>query len=736
MLNKVSENILLSRYVQKDSSKTPIETIDQLWQRVAKHASSVEQGKDKDHWYNVIYGMLSTQTFLFNSPTLVNAGTGINGLSACFVVGMEDSIEGIWSTKEQYAKVAQKGGGCGLNICDLRPKNAPVSGSTHARAGGPIAFLETIWHDMEAMTQAGFRAMACMAVMRVDHPDIMDFIHAKSPERALAAQLHCSINEASDIWSTIRSSNKLTEEQQSLIRLSERYLSNFNISVGITDAFMHALQNDDTIDLTFDDVVYDTVKASDIWDALVHNAHASGDPGLLFLDVVNDTSPYRYSNQILKATNPCGEQPLPPHGVCNLGSIDVSKFVRDGIFDWEGYHYIGRAATHALNNICDVASWPTIEIKAWVEENKPIGLGIMGYADALLAQGLRYGSPQALDFAKELVSRLYDAAELESIELGKERGIPKACLALPTPRRNVTLLSIAPTGTISLIAGCSSGCEPVFQYVQVRKDTTGTYLIIHPAIKQALNVDDEVYPVGHDIKALQHRADEIIKEATMLSDIYVDASALSVKEHILTQAAFQNAHGDGRAVDSAVSKTINLPANASVSDVHFAYRFAYSSGCKGITIYRDGSKFVQVLNRSEQKEIKAEKDYTVVDAKRYKVKYKGDRWYVIIGLDDGTPTEIFTVTSREDDSLPTTDALSRMISLALRYGAPVEKVVSQLRKVRQYSITSFPAILARILDQYTEKDTTGLQCSVCQSTNVELVGGCPTCKDCGYSKCS
>lgn len=734
MINRVAENILLTRYVQKDKNKSPIETIDQLWRRVAKHASLVEQ--DKDYWYDIIYDLLSKQLFLFNSPTLVNAGTAINGLSACFVVGMEDSIEGIWSTKEQYAKIAQKGGGCGLNICDLRPKNAPVSGSTHARAGGPIAFLETIWHDMEAMTQAGFRAMACMAVMRVDHPDILDFIKAKAPERALASQLHCSVDEATSIWSSIKASTNLTNEQKKLIALSEKYLSNFNISVGVTDAFMQALSNDSAIDLVFNDTVYETVKASDIWNAIITNAHASGDPGILFLDIVNSNSPYRYSGQVLKATNPCGEQPLPQHGVCNLGSIDVSKFVKDGIFDWESYHVVGRAATHALNNICDIASWPTPEIEAWVSENKPIGLGIMGYADALLAQGIRYGSQKAIDFAKDLVARLYDAAEQESIELGKLRGIPESCKKLPKPRRNVTLLSIAPTGTISLIAGCSSGCEPVFQYVQVRKDTTGTYLIIHPAIKQALQIDDEVYPVGHDIKSLQHKADEIVKKASMLSDIYVDASDLTVQDHILTQAAFQNAHEDGRTVDSAVSKTINLSSHATVEDVDHAYRFAYANNCKGITIYRDGSKFVQILNRSEQKEIKPEKDYTVVDAKRYKVKYKGDRWYVIVGLDDGLPTEIFTVTSREDDSLPTTDALSRMISLALRYGAPVEKVVSQLRKVRQYNITSFPAILARILDQYTVKDMQKLQCSVCQSTNVEIVGGCPTCKDCGYSKCS
>lgn len=382
MLTPIAENVLKTRYLQKDSNGNPTETIDGLWRRVARHASAVEE--DKEYWEEQIYNLLSNQLFLFNSPTLVNAGTPINGLSACFVVGMEDSIDGIWNAKRNFAKIAQKGGGAGINICDLRPKNDPVSGSTHAKAGGPVAFLETFWKDMEAITQAGFRQMACMAVMRVDHPDIMDFITCKHPARALATVLSTnyapmSLADATELWNSISSATNHTAEQTRIIKLVENYLSNFNISVGITDAFMQAVETDDDFDLVFDGKVYQTVKARNIWNAIADNAWASGDPGLMFLDTTNNNSPYRYSGQVIKATNPCGEQGLPANGVCNLGSVDVSKFIvhdRDSVkFDWAAYDLVCKTATRALNNIVDIASWPTDEIKAWVEANRPIGLG-------------------------------------------------------------------------------------------------------------------------------------------------------------------------------------------------------------------------------------------------------------------------------------------------------------------------------------------------------------------------
>lgn len=750
MLTPVAKNVLEKRYLQKDSNGKPIESIDDLWRRVANHAAKAEHESVRAEWAHKFYILLENQYFLFNSPTLVNAGTSINGLSACFVVGMEDSIDGIWQAKHNFAKIAQKGGGCGLNICDLRPKGMPVAGSTHAKAGGPIAFLETIWHDMEAMTQAGFRAMACMAVMRVDHPDIMDFITCKSPARALATQLTstyapCSLEEAEKIWRDVKvaaANGSLTLEQQKLVKLSENYLSNFNISVGITDAFTRAVAQNENISLHHDGVVYEFAKALDIWNAIAENAHASGDPGLMFLDTTNNTSPYRYSGQVIKATNPCGEQGLPANGVCNLGSVDVSKFVLNGAFDWSHYSEVCRTATRALNDIVDVASWPTQAIETWVNDNRPIGLGIMGFADACLLQGMRYGSEESLEFARQLVHDMYLDAEYVSIELGDERGIPTACQSLPEPRRNVTLLSIAPTGTISLIAGCSSGCEPVFDYVQTRQDNTGSYLMVHPAIKHQLGIDDIVYPVGSDQALMQKDAQAIVQRVTSLSDIFVSASDVSLEDHIKVQAAFQVAFGDGRCVDSGVSKTINMSNTATVEDVKAAYLLAHQLGCKGITVYRDGSKFFQILNTIKPATATvvdtAPPDHDMVDAKRFKVNYRGDRWYIIVGEQSGSPMEVFTFTNKEDDTLPTTDALARMISLALRYGAPVTKVVSQLRKVRQFHVGTFPAVIARVLSHYIRDDDATLDrvCTECGSKNIELVGGCPSCKDCGYSKCS
>lgn len=373
---------------------------------------------------------------------------------------------------------------------------------------------------------------------------------------------------------------------------------------------------------------------------------------------------------------------------------------------------------------------------------------IMGFADACLALGMRYGGNESIEFARKLTARMYDAAESVSIQLGQERGVPEACKNLPTPRRNVTLLSIAPTGTISLIAGCSSGCEPVFQFVQVRQDNTGSYIMINPAIKAALNITDKVYPVGYDLKVLQAEGAEIFNRAkAAMSDIMVSADEVTVEEHIRVQAAFQVAYGDGRCVDSGVSKTVNMPNSATVEDVKRAYLLAHKLGCKGITIYRDGSKYFQILNtvKDTPKPVETEapvgNDYDIVPAKRFKMTYKGNRWYVIVGENNGgKPTEVFLSTNVQDDTVPTTEALARMISLALRYKVPLTKVISQLRKVRGYSIGTFPSMIVRALDHYIKTDVEqfekgGYTCSECGSSNVELVGGCPTCKDCGYSKC-
>jgi ribonucleoside-diphosphate reductase alpha chain len=772
MLTPVATNVLTTRYLQKDDKGSPLETIDQLWRRVARHASKAEVNDNlKAQWEDTIYNLLSSQLFLFNSPTLVNAGTAINGLSACFVVGMEDSIDGIWQAKRNFAKIAQKGGGAGINVCDLRPKNDFVGGSTHAKAGGPVAFLETFWRDMEAVTQAGFRSMACMAVCRVDHPDIEDFITCKSPARALATVLNtqyhpCSLEDAEELWRGIHTAvenGTLTPEQQRLVHLSENYLSNFNISVGITNEFMEAVKNDSMFPLHFGGRLYRYTRAKELWGLICQSAHKSGDPGLMFLDTTNNRSPYRYSGQIIKSTNPCGEQGLPPNGVCNLGSIDVSKFVdlhtsSTSAFNWPMYEKVCKEATHALNNIVDIASWPTQEIEEWVHDNRPIGLGFMGFADACLVLGMRYGSAESIEFALELGRVAHETAEKESIKLGVERGVPTACTFLPAPRRNATLLTVAPTGTISLIAGCSSGCEPVFDYVQVRQDNTGSYIMVNPAIKAALHIDDLVYPVGYDRATLQAEANTILEKAKkVLGDIFVTASDISWREHIDIQAAFQIY------VDSGVSKTVNMANDATVEDVNAAYMYAFDQGCKGITIYRDGSKFFQILSNAKAKQENKNSEKIVdlskyqklnatpengtqpatehstssspdiADAKRFKVNYKGDRWYVMVGEWEGKPMEVFTFTTKEDDTLATMDGLTRMISLALKNGASVEKVIEQLRRVRQYHIGTFPAIIARVLSNYLP--TEGTMCTECGSTNVILTGGCPSCQDCGYSKC-
>lgn len=520
-LSKVALNILKKRYFAVGET---------TWEEVVDRVCDYVCFGD-----TLTHKMILNRYFVPNSPCLVNAGRPNGGLAACFVVDFPDNLEGIIKTKGDFMRIAKKGGGCGTTLTKLRPEGANVAGSSHGYAGGPIKFYNTICNDMKAMTQAGFREMAMMGTMSVYHPDIIKFITAKAEEGVMATT---------------------------------------NISVVVDDDFMQKVIDDEEYQTYFDYEAdeggmvhrefFNTYPAREIFNLIVNNAWLNGEPGLLFYDSINLNTPYKYSNQEILATNPCGEQPLPPNGVCNLGNLDVSKFLTDDkSLNLELLELAVRLGIRFLDSVIEKTKYPTEDIYNWAMANRPVGLGIMGLADYYLIRGVAYGSSQALEELTFILNFIKSIAEDESITLGEERGIPTECEKLPVPRRNITLLSIAPTGTTSLIAGCNNSIEPIFSEITIRNDKTGTY---------------RFHNVSYD---LPHFRCAVSANG---------ATEVTWEEHVVTQATAQ------RLVDSGVSKTINFPSHTRRETIYNAFMLAWELGCKGITVYRNGSRQVEVLS--------------------------------------------------------------------------------------------------------------------------------------------
>jgi ribonucleoside-diphosphate reductase alpha chain len=515
-LSPTALNILQKRYF-RDGETTWEEVAD----RIIEHVCKDEPEDTKD----ILREMIALRYFIPNSPCIVNSGTEGGGLSACFVVDLEDTIEDIYKTKLNFALIARKGGGCGTTLTKLRPEGSKVSGSTHGYSAGPVNFFNTICHDMEIIAQGGFRAMAMMGTMSVYHPDILKFINAKTVEGKM---------------------------------------STTNISVVVDNQFMQNVVDDTNYSTKFNGKEYNTLRAKEIFDSIVEGAWQNGEPGLLFYDTINN-SPYSFSNQEILATNPCGEQPLPPNGACNLGSLDISKFLdKDNTLDMWLLETAIRHSVIFLDDVVSVSSYPTKEITEWSLANRPIGLGIMGLADYYIKRGIAYGSDKALEELEFILSFMKGVAEDESVSLGEDRGVPDACKLLPVPRRNITLLSIAPTGTISLLAGCNSSIEPFFSEITSRVDNTGSYTI---------DSTDGSLPDYYRCAVSANGAKEVTWE-----------------EHVRTQASAQ------KFIDSGVSKTINFPNHTHRDTIAKAFILAWQLGCKGITIYRNGSREIEVLS--------------------------------------------------------------------------------------------------------------------------------------------
>jgi ribonucleoside-diphosphate reductase alpha chain len=535
--------VLEKRYLLKNDQGRVVETPEELIERVAGAVAEVE-GRGAGKWKREFLRILSCLRFLPNSPTLMNAGKKKGQLSACFVLPVEDSLGGIFDSLKNAALIHQSGGGTGFAFTRLRPEGSEVH-STHGAASGPVSFMRIFDAATDTIKQGGTRRGANMAVLRVDHPDVLKFINSKRDGRSI---------------------------------------TNFNISVGVTDDFMSACARDGSIQLRDprDGKPVVTLQARELLGQITRSAWECGDPGLVFLDRMNRMNPTPREGQF-EATNPCGEQPLLPYESCNLGSMNVAAYVADGKLDWEALARDIRVAVRFLDNVIDANAYPVSQSRRITRKNRKIGLGVMGFADALLLMGIRYGSEEGVAMGERIMAWVDRHAKATSAALAEEKGaFPgwKGSLweRLGYPKlRNATVSTVAPTGTLSILAGVSSGIEPIFAGIFHRNVLSGERLKeVHPAVERILGSS-----------GVERITEEQL--GARLGPAWQPAHQVPVEWHVRMQAAFQ------RHTDSAVSKTINLPKDATVADVEKAYLLAYQLGCKGITVYRDKSRSAQVL---------------------------------------------------------------------------------------------------------------------------------------------
>ena len=731
VLSANAKTVLERRYLKKDSRGKIIETPAQMFKRVARHIAKAEKkygvSVKVKKYEELFYQMMIELKFLPNSPTLMNAGRDLGQLAACFVLPVEDSMDGIFDSLKNAALIHKSGGGTGFSFSRLRPKKSRV-GTTGGVASGPISFMKIFNTATEQVKQGGTRRGANMAILRVDHPDIMEFIYSKD---------------------------------------NNKELNNFNISVGITDTFMEAVKTKSTYDHIDprDKKKAGELDAAEVYGSLVHQAWENGDPGVVFLDRINRDNPTPALGEI-EGTNPCGEQPLLPLEACNLGSINLAKFVvennGDCTIDYEGLKKLIHLSVRFLDNVIDMSKYPLPEIEKMVQGNRKIGLGVMGFADLLYRLKVPYNSEPALGLAEEIMCFIRDEAYEASRYLAEERGVfenfdksifkdQENCRF-----RNATLTTIAPTGTLSIIADCSSGIEPLFALSFVRRVMDNDELLeVNPYFEQIARERDFYSHELMNLIAKKGSIQGIEDIAEDVRDVFVTAHDIMPEWHIRMQAAFQ------KGTDNAVSKTVNLPRDATVDDVLQVYKLAYDLGCKGVTIYRDGSKENQVLSFDDKEK---ESGFSINDVKERPDTLEGFTSKMITGMGNlyvtvtefnGRPFEVFATIGKSGRSTTAkTEAIGRLVSLALRSGVHVEKIVGQLQGIggehpvfqKSGLVLSIPDAISQVLEKRYmqnikhksrhkyENSLLGETCPDCGQT-VSFEEGCMTCHFCGFTKC-
>ena len=794
-----SKVVLEHRYLLKDENNEVIETPNEMFIRVAKALAKPEKSYGLDdigvkQIENLFYQSMASLEFLPNSPTLMNAGTGAGTLSACFVLPLTDSMEGIMKAAHDAAMVQKFGGGTGFSLSEIRPTGTPIA-TTHGKACGPIAVLKLLSSVSTLVTQGGKRDGANMAVMDVHHPNILDFIECKTIE----GQIH-----------------------------------NFNISVGASDEFMEAVKNgteyslyvkSDPADENSEKVVAGKLDAREVFAKIVHGAWLNGEPGMIFLDEVNRNSPVKHVGMIT-ATNPCGEQPLLPNESCNLGSIDVAKFVKDSDgkveIDWTKLSKTIRLTTRFLDNVIDGNKYAIPEIEEMNLGTRKLGLGVMGFADLLVKLGISYDSDEGVEIGRKIMAFFKEESDNESRDLAIERGpFPKWTGSDmekrgEEPLRNACRLTVAPTGTISMIAGASSGIEPIFS-LAYRKHNILEGETLFYVDKNFENIcryeniySEDLMEYLSDGGSLQDRLDV----PDNVKNLFHTAADISPTYHVLMQSAFQES------TDAGISKTINFPNEATIEDVENAYMLAWETKCKGITVYRSGSRQVEVLTsghdtsndktredlngevtNEELDNILPEKSVngyiTPMDRPQElygitsRVKTGRGNLYVTINMAGDKPFEIFTTHGKAGgNDAAMAEAVSRVSSLCLRSGLDPKEIIEQLRGITDIPawdegnlVRSVPDALAMVLEKVVSnnsssvineatqksmfsinnsesqssmitvdekkkivKDTISVSvpanaaasmqnCPECDVGNLAFEEGCQKCYSCGYSKC-
>jgi ribonucleoside-diphosphate reductase alpha chain len=726
----LSENALKvfeKRYLRKNTKGEVIETPEELFKRVAINIASAETDeKDRKYYEEEFYRIMAELKFLPNSPTLMNAGTDMQQLSACFVIPIPDSMDGIFKSVNDSALVYKSGGGCGFDFSAIRPAGSIVQ-STQGVASGVISFMRVFDVTVDTIKQGGKRRGAALAALRVDHPEIMQFMECKK----------------------------------------DGLFPNFNISVAITDKFMEALENGESYDLVDPHTKQPVGKleAKIVWDKLVENAWKKGDPGIIFIDEINRHNPIPDSP--IKSTNPCGEQPLNDYESCNLGSINLSKYFSkrsDTLLTEKELAKDIDTAIRFLDNVITMNKLPLQQIKEASDRTRKVGLGIMGWADLLTMAGIAYGSGQSLRIARKVMKFVKDCALESTHYLAKKRGpfpeFGKSIYKDEEPRRNATLITIAPTGTLSIIADCSSGIEPNFSLAFTKTVCEGEKLFyVNKYLEEKLK-EKEI----HNKKLIQKIADNggiltgIDEIPSDIRKVFVTAQEVPLEGHIRMQSSFQ------KHVCNAVSKTINLPKDAPKEDVDRAYRMAFEEGLKGITVYRDGSKEEQPLTTSKSYGKKKEVEIVIPEelkrpdvtvGKNYKmVTGCGGLFINICESEAGVPVELFaTIGKGGNCPKANMEALGRMVSLSFRNRIPPDKIIRQLLSIGCHraagmgpkKVLSCSDAIAKALKRYMEEKGTPVK-NIVEKTNhtmcqdcgapVEYSEGCVKCPQCGWSQCT